>query len=113
MHPITSRKKLVEEIESRELRETDHFKKKCRDRPHVSSEETKSFLTDSIEDDLLAFTDKADAYPEQRYNMVFDRSNEYYLMVGISFANSHINLVTVFITRKNKGKPLDLAERWG
>lgn len=110
-HPITEREILEQEIQDRDFRRTRHYMRQVQSRDLVQHNQVKTNLQDLEE--LKAFSYKKDEKENERYNLLFSKSNKYYLMVAISFVNNHINLVTAFVTRKARGKPEELVSRWG
>lgn len=111
MHPITDREDFVKAVKSRDISETYHYVNRVESRSLVENQEVKESVMDLS--DLLAFEYKKDSSDNERYNLLFDKSNKYYLLVAVSFVNSHINLVTAFVTRKSKGSPEELVGKWG
>jgi len=111
MHPIVDRELFVEQVRLRDFRMTDHYRKKVESRQLVEHDEVEGMLSDFS--CLKAFTYKRDLKDNERYNVLFDKSNKYYLLVALSFVNNHINLVTAFVTRKDRGRPEELVSRWG
>lgn len=112
MHPIENRSELKDEVERRNLEYTTHFEEDVLpDRTNISEEMVEKHIQNFEE--LISFTYKKDNYENERYNLIFDKSSNYYLLMALSFANEHINIITAFVTRKHRGKPEKLVDRWG
>lgn len=110
-HPISNTDKLKDEIKSRNFRRTNHYNLRLQTRDLIEHSQVTSKLEDMS--DLEAFEYKKDGRDNERYNLVFSRSNKYYLLIALSFVNNHLNLITAFVTRKSRGSPDELASRWG
>ena len=113
MHPIENKGKLTEEVRKRKISYTIHFEEDIeQDRTNISSQLIETYLSNKLED-LIDFTHKPDEKDTPRYNLIFDKSGRYYLLVALSFVNAHINLITSFLVKKERGNPEELVERWG
>lgn len=110
-HPIRDEEALREQIAAAdEVRRTEHFEADVLpERPAISKELVTDYLHSS--DDLLAFTHRPDAYDEEKYVLVFDKSSTYYLKIVVSFADACIYLITAHLINRNRGCPEDLIER--
>lgn len=81
-------------------------------RSNITKELIEKYLDNRFED-LVSFVHKKDNHESERYNLIFDKSTKYYLLLALSFSNEYINIITAFVTRKHRGDPENLVTRWG
>lgn len=113
MASIEDREELRKELNGRKIAYTSHFEKDVA--PHrtiITRDLVESYLEENFEE-LLAFKYKEDEHRNDRYNLIFDKSTKYYLLLALSFNDGKINIITSFVTRKHRGDPEKLIERWG
>lgn len=112
-HPIKEKSTLISEAQRKEINYTNHFKEDVvATRTNISEDLVTKYLRKNF-NNLITFKYKKDRYESYRYNLIFDKSSQYYLLIAISFVNSHINIITAFVTRKHRGNPEKLVSRWG
>ncbi len=80
------------------------------DRPNLKVETVMDFLRGGWDDALFMAYKDFDGV-SHRYNVIFEKSNKYFLIIGIR--DRKVDLVTAFKTRKNNGDPEELVKRWG
>ena len=113
MHPIQNQEKLEKELSKRKISFTKHFEEDTLPaRSNVTREMPGKYLRKRF-NHLIAFTHKKDRHENERYNLIFEKSSKYYFLLALSFSNGNINIITSFVTRKHRGDPEKLVERWG
>jgi hypothetical protein len=112
-HPIRSVGELEVEVKRRDVVKTNHFLNySMPDRPNLEVETVIDFLRDDWDDALFMAYKEFDGV-SHRYNVIFDKSNKYFLIIGIGIRDKKVDLVTAFKTRKNNGDAEELVKGWG
>lgn len=94
-------------IKSSEIRYTKHFEEDVlSDRINITKKLVKSNLKNPK--NLIEFQYEEDTHPREKYELLFDKSNKYYLMIVVSLEEKkYIYVVTSFVMNKEKTKILE------
>ncbi|MBC5792800.1 MAG: hypothetical protein H8Z69_02050 [Nanohaloarchaea archaeon] len=114
IHPVRSLLELEGEVKRREITFTNHFiRDSLPDRPNLTKEEVRETVETPWNEKALAFDYKGEKKFGHRYNIVFHKSTQYYLLTGVDINDKKVEIVTAFQTNRNYAKPKELAKQYG
>ena len=114
VHPVVSLLELEGEVKRCEVVFTNHFlRDSLPDRPNLTREDVQEVVETPWGGDALAFDYKGEKEFGHRYNVVFQKSTQYYLLTAVDINDGKVEVVTAFQTNCNYSNPEELAKQYG